>query len=339
MKLWGVVVVGFLLGLVGGLIVTWFVVPLEYYDTYPPMMDAAYRQDWARMVAWSYALEGDWQRTQTRLVDLAPAEVRVAASDVLEQAIAGGRSATVLQRLAELAAAYGASSPAVSIYVQDGSPPEIVATPLPEPTATRPVATSTTAPMRLPTATPRPTLTPTMTASAPITDAVPLRVISQTLTCDPAPFIAVSLTLSRTVEVRGREQQEIVELPMREVWLIWSDGADRAITGFQPEKGLGYADFEVVPGRSYNLYVDSPHGIPIRTLQVEPCPPAEGTGWVSRHLILQEEEVAEEEDDPGATPAPTMTLGLTPTLTITATVTATGVLTMTATPTATLTAP
>jgi len=33
MKFWGVAVVGLLLGLVAGLIVTWFVVPLEYDDT------------------------------------------------------------------------------------------------------------------------------------------------------------------------------------------------------------------------------------------------------------------------------------------------------------------
>jgi hypothetical protein len=157
----------------------------------------------------------------------------------------------------------------------------------------------------------------------PITDAVPIRVISQTLTCAEAPAIAVSLTLSRTVEERGREVQEIVEVPMRQVWLIWNDGADRAITGFRPDKGLGYADFKVVPGLSYNLYVDSPSGIPIRTLQVEPCPADEGTGWVSRHLILQEEISLEEEAELDVTPTLSATLELTTTLTATPAGTAT----------------
>lgn len=122
-------------------------------------------------------------------------------------------------------------------------------------------------------------------------------------------------------------------MPMREIWLIWDDGADRAITGFRPELGLGYADFDVVPGRSYNLYVDRPYGIPIRTLQAEPCPPAEGVGWVSRHLILQEIEL----DGPALETTPTMTPTLlrpsTPGLTVTATITATGLLTTTETPT------
>ena len=59
------------------------------------------------------------------------------------------------------------------------------------------------------------------------------------------------------------------------------------------------------PGRSYNLYVDTPGGLPILTVQVEPCPPDEGTGWVSRSLVLWEE------------PEPTLevTTTLTPTVT------------------------
>jgi hypothetical protein len=332
-KLWGVAIVGLLLGLVGGLIVTWFVVPLEYYDTYPPMLDAGHRREWIRMAAWSYGLEGNWERLQTRLIDLPSAEIREGAVDVLEQAIVREQSVTVLQRLAQLAAAYGASSPAVAIYSTEGAPSTAMPTTVP---ATRPSSTPTRAPaLPLPTSTPPPSLTPTLTPSAPITDTLPIRVISQTLTCDRSPRIAVSLTLSRTIEVRGREEHERVEMPMREIWLIWDDGADRAITGFRPELGMGYADFDVIPGRSYNLYVDRPYGIPIRTLQAEPCPQAEGVGWVSRHLILQEIE----RDESALEITPTVTSPLlrssTPGLTVTATIAATDLLTTTETPTPT----
>lgn len=331
MKLWGVAVVGLLLGLVIGLIVTWFVVPLEYYDTYPPMLDAGYRREWIRMAAWSYGLEGNWDRLQTRLIDLPSAEIREGTVDVLEQAIAREQSVTVLQRLAQLAAAYGASSPAVAIYSAEGAPPTAMPTAVP---ATRPSSTATRAPaLPLPSSTPPPTLTPTLTPSTPITGTLPIRVISQTLTCDPSPRIAVSLTLSRTIEVRGREEQEVVEMPMREIWLIWDNGADRAITGFRPELGLGYADFDVLPGRSYNLYVDRPYGIPIRTLQAEPCPPAEGVGWVSRHLILQEIEPDQPALETTPTVTPTLLITSTPELTVTATITATGLLNTTETPT------
>jgi len=117
-KSWGVAVVGLLLGLVAGLIVTWFVVPLEYYDTYPPMLDTSYRHEWIRMTVWAYGLEGDWERTQARLLNLESSEIRVVAADVLEQATVTGQPVEVLVRLAGFAAAYGVSTPGVVIYGQ-----------------------------------------------------------------------------------------------------------------------------------------------------------------------------------------------------------------------------
>lgn len=310
MKVGGVFIVGLLLGLVGGLIVTWFVVPVQVYDTYPPMLAPRYRQDWVRMTIWAYGLEGNWGRTRTRLMHLPAAEARMVAEEVLEQAVAQGQPVAVLQRLAKLAATFGASGPGITIYTGEGTSVALepgASTPLPQPTATRegPAVTPTLPPP----ATPTPTLTPPP-VSAPTS---PFQITSQTLSCAPEPVIAVSLEVSRTVTERGRERQEQVGLPMREIWLIWADGADRAITGFQPEKGLGYADFTVAPGQNYNLYIDSPSGLPVLTVQVEPCPPAEGEGWVSRFLVIR--EVIEPEAEPDTTPEATLPISPTGTLT------------------------
>ncbi len=317
MKLWGVVVVGLLLGLAGGLITTWFVVPLTYVDTYPPMLAPRYRQDWARMVVWGYAIEGNWDRTQVRLLNLAEDEVATVATDVLNRAVVLGHPMEVIQRIARLAADYGASGPGVAVYLDggdmliDGTLP--VVPPAPSASSDLTPTPSSQAPTVTPTATrrSRPTVTPTPLP----TPEPPFRVVSQTLTCALEPVIAISLEVSRTVEVRGREVSEQVGLPMREIWLIWESGADRAITGFRPEIGLGYADFDVEPGHVYNLYIDSPTGPPVLTVQIEPCPPDEGAGWVSRQLILWEEV------EPEATPTVTATsaVTLTPTLTLTPT--------------------
>ncbi|MCJ7552062.1 MAG: hypothetical protein MUQ30_20515 [Anaerolineae bacterium] len=322
MKLWGVGVVGLLLGLVAGLIMTWFVVPLEYYDTYPPMLDASYRHEWIRMTVWVYGLDGDWERTEARLLNLESSEIRVVAADVLEQATATGQPVEVLERLAAFAAAYGVSTPGVAIYGQGDAGPVAPAAGTPVAGAESAQATPTLAPV-IPslTLTPVPTVTPSLTPTPPVSETSAIRIISQTLTCATEPSIAVSLELSRTIEVRGREQQEIVGLPMREIWLLWDDGADRAFTGFRPDLGLGYADFVVIPGRSYNLYVDSPYGRPVLAVQVEPCPPDEGTGWVSRYLVLRDETEARAVSD---------------TLTVTPTLTGTGVPAATVLPTATL---
>ena len=299
------------------------------------MLDAGYREEWVRMVAWAYSLNGDWERTQTRLLNLPEVEVRNTATDVLERAANEGHSIEILQRLAELAAAYGASSPGVAIYAQGGALPE----PSPVGRASSTPRATETPRVPTPTATSRPTLTPTATPSSSLTDTVPVRVISQTLSCQSKPVVAVSLTLSRTIEVRGREVSEIVGQPMREFWLIWNEGADRAITGFRPDLGLGYADFNVEPGRAYNLYLDSPYGIPVSTFQVEPCPPDEGTGWVSRYLMVQEEVAPELEAT--ATPTSTAQLDRVPVFTTTLTTTepVTGSEGLIATPALTLTLP
>jgi hypothetical protein len=318
-KLWGVLVVGLLLGFTGGLIYTWFVRPLIYVDTYPPMLAPRYRQDWTRMTVWAYAMEGNWERTQIRLLNMPRSEVATVAAEVLDRAVVQGQIVEVLEPIARLAADYGATGPGVTVYLESEgvlpldvmviAPPTPVTMPSPTRTPAQPSSVD-------PSATPQPrppTHTPT---PLPLLDP-PFRVVSQTLTCALEPSIAISLEISRTVEVRGREVQEHIGLPMREIWLIWESGADRAITGFRPEIGLGYADFDVEPGRAYNLYIDSPTGPPVLTLRVEPCPPADGEGWVSRELIIWDE--TEPEEDVATTTTPTLAPVSIPTSTLTAT--------------------
>ncbi len=338
MKLTGVVVVGLLIGLAGGLIYTWFVAPVEYYDTYPPMLASTYRQDWIRMTTWAYGLGDDWERTETRLMNLSHLEIASLAVDVLEQATTRGHDVEMLKRIARLASSYGAEGPGIAIYA-DG---DVAAA---APPADAPVSQTVTPTAATPTPqpTPPPTRAPTVTPTPATLRTSPFRIITQTLSCDPMPAIAVSLELSRTVEIRGREEQEQVGLPMRQVWLTWEDGADRAITGFRPERGLGYADFQVEPGRRYNLYIDSPGGLPVLSFQVEPCPPSEGAGWVSRHMVLLEEQGAASDMIRSgtvltttapltATESLTLTEPLTRTLSLTVTVTVTPAATATSAP-------
>jgi hypothetical protein len=60
-------------------------------------------------------------------------------------------------------------------------------------------------------------------------------------------------------------------VPVVEVWLTWSDGADRAVTGLKPDEGPGYADFKAVPNITYAISVGE-LGLPLVTgLQLETC--------------------------------------------------------------------
>ena len=74
MKSWGVLSIGLILGLAGGLVYTWVISPLEYYDTYPPLMHESYRRDWVQMTALTFGADGNWNRAKLRLHGLDVAE-------------------------------------------------------------------------------------------------------------------------------------------------------------------------------------------------------------------------------------------------------------------------
>jgi hypothetical protein len=130
----------------------------------------------------------------------------------------------------------------------------------------------------------------------PTSGLTPTQDITSTMELSSTLDITTTLDLSRTLELTSTLELVVEnEKPPihnqnwgREIWLMWDDGADRAFTGFRPEYGLGYADFTVEPGRTYNLYIDNPWGVPIMVLQVEPCTAEEGGGWISRKLVVVE---------------------------------------------------
>lgn len=292
MKPGTLLIIGLILGLIGGLVYTWVIEPPAYENTYPPLMHAYYREDWIRMTSFAYGVEGDWERTQIRLQDLAEEEIQNTIAQTLEKAVISGEPIRTLQRLAQLAQHYHIDSPAIAIYASNAplevpSDPARQATATPTPHITTPTRTPVpTASPPPPTVTPSPTLTPSIATT-------PYQIVSQTLTCTQQPHIAITLMLSQTVTKRGRERVEQEELPMTEIWLTWDNGADRAITGFKPDLGLGYADFQVETGEIYKLYLESPTGAPISTLQMMPCTQEEGGGWLSHKLIILREDQAE----------------------------------------------
>jgi hypothetical protein len=115
--------------------------------------------------------------------------------------------------------------------------------------------------------------------------------LTQTITCTEQARISVALVISPTAEgmMEGdaAPPDQPAPLPGEEVWLLWDEAADRAVTGMRPALGLGYADFEVTPGRTYKMYIGSATGAPLVTLPVGPCPLARNdraSGWTSYHL-------------------------------------------------------
>jgi hypothetical protein len=62
------------------------------------------------------------------------------------------------------------------------------------------------------------------------------------------------------------EQQPNVELLLR-----WNEGEDRAVTGLKPEIGMGYGDFVVAAGQSYQVAVIGIESEVAQGIMVDKC--------------------------------------------------------------------
>jgi hypothetical protein len=291
-----------LIGLALGLYYTWVAEPVQFTDTYPPLMYEPYRRDWIRMAALAHGYEGNLARSRWRLQDLAGDMVREELARTLDMAVATGRSVPVLRNLARLAQAYGVESVAVDIYTGGGVGP-VDPTPLPSPTPSPTHTPTPVPPTRTPTPIPpTPTEPPTPIPPSPTPVPPPYVLLDEERSCLPTPNIAVTVTRAVSVTVGGRERLEIQGVSGVEVWILWPEGADRAITGLRPELSPGYADFVVEPNTTYNLYLEQPTGAPLAALEVEPCAAGEEEAWYSWQVTVRETE-----PESGNTPTPTPT--------------------------------
>lgn len=265
------ILLGLIIGLAGSLYYAWVVSPVVYTEASPARLNDEFKSDYILLVSQSYAANGNWDKTQRRLVALDDPDIGQTVGSQLESYLREGRPAPVMQDLAVLAARLGVRSPAISVFAPD-SIAFGTATP------TRPPATPTVTLIPSPSLTRRPTLTPSPTATPtarPSPTAVPVfRLLSQERVCDrngPAPRIEVIAV-----------DAQLDPLPGAEVLVEWEGGSDHFFTGFQPEKGLGYGDFAMSPDTSYRVTMVA-GGPAVSGLRVEDCEIRQGGfagGWL-----------------------------------------------------------
>ena len=291
--------VGVVIGLVLGLTYQWAINPVKLVNTQPALLRTDYRWDWVRMTALSYVADGNLERVHTRLDGLEQNDVIKAMEALIEEYAAASHSADTLRRLTTLGEKLGVHTPAMLVYLHTpGAPsptpsptltptptfsptPSPTFTPTPTPTPTRalthtPTPTSTYPTSLLNTPTPQPTTPPTPTPPL----LARLQVAQQKQVCEPdyGPHIEVVVQDERGVGITG-----VV------VWLMWSSGADRAVTGLKPQHGAGYVDFNAQPNAHYSLGVGESGRPLITDLQFKPCPAGEGTERLigSWHIVLE----------------------------------------------------
>ena len=239
MSRWIFLVLGFGIGLAGGLYYTWLLSPVEYVETAPDSLRSDFRADYLGLIASAYSSDGDLVRARTRLALFPDLEPATELAALAQQRLAAGLADTEANSLSQLASALSRGP-----------------TRTPTPT-TQGVSVSPT-----PSNTPRPSPTrrPTVTPGAAFLLA------SREQICDPL----LSNSLIQVVVLDAAQGP----VPGREVIIVWDTGQDHFFTGLKPELGLGYGDFTMTEGISYTLRLaDSQQ--PVTNLTVHEC---EGDG-------------------------------------------------------------
>jgi hypothetical protein len=222
------------IGLAGGLVYTWVFAPVEYYDTAPDSLHVQDKGVYLAMIGDLYHYEQDLARAEARLAALdVEADGAVLASHIEYYLDGGGRPEEV-RNLARLAEDLGASGGVLLVF---GPEP----TPTPSPAPTLPVQTDTQ---------------PTVTATIP--PAPVFSLVDKTAVCaEPGQPGQITIWV---LDTDGNE------VPGVEVVVSWATSQDRFFTGLRPERGQGYADFEMSPRTEYEVTLAGYQGDAVQEL-------------------------------------------------------------------------
>jgi hypothetical protein len=228
-----ITVVVLAVGVAGGLIYTWVLAPVEYYDTAPDALHIQGKASYSALIGDLYACDGDLERAKVRLAVLGLNADGPTLITLLEQYLEGGGKPEEARNLAQLAKDLGASGGVLLVFGSvDGGTPEADASLTPEVTgANLPVVSPT----------PAPTMTPVPS----------FLLLEQTALCGAAGEPGqISIWV---------QDESGAGLPGMQLVVSWSMGEDRLYTGLRPKKGKGFADFEMKPQVNYDVTLADYH--------------------------------------------------------------------------------
>jgi hypothetical protein len=208
-------------GVAGGLIYTWVLDPIESYESAPDALCVEDKMVYLAIVGDLYAVEGDLSLAEARLAELDVKADGPGLAGLIEQYLEGGGRPEAVRNLAHLAEDLGASGGILMVFASAPGPS-------PEPTPTIP---------------PEPGTSPTPAPS--VTPAPSFRLAEKTAVCAAPGQSGLIAVWVQDAEGNGLAGAEIV--------VSWATGEDRFVTGLRPERGVGYADFEMSPQVEYDV--------------------------------------------------------------------------------------
>jgi hypothetical protein len=267
------VLVGIVVGLSLGLLLTWQVWPVQYYDTDPIDLRQEYKDDYVVMIAAAYAQERDLGLASLRLGQLGLEDAKQAVLGLFQRYGEAGYSGET-RSLAQLAYDLGVTDVALLPYIEEPTAtpeptPTEVPTTVPVPTVTPAEATptATAAPVEpTPTATVAPS-EPTATATQP--PPTPTSTPTTAPEDTPTPTVASDFDYQMVeqsdqgcnsdrdgdyilVYVRDENDRGVAGV---KIVVKGPDVEDWFFTGLKPEIGPGFADYRVLAPGSYTVEV------------------------------------------------------------------------------------
>jgi hypothetical protein len=270
------IVLALLAGLGLGLAYSWLISPTQYVDASPSILRADFKDQYRAVVAASYASTHDIERARARLALLGDADPVQSLSAQAQRMLAAGESFESVRLVAQLAtdlqqgvislpatgtsAAMIANTPTISIQQTNETPPA-GSTSIPTELIETPPASVTS--------TPRPTHTPIPPPAAPFS------LVGQDEVCDPdLPAGLLQIFLMDRFRVQA---------PGIEITVTWNGGEDSLFTGFKPEVGDGYADFQMEPGIFYSVRVEG--GTIVPNISIPNCTDSNGQMYLGGVLL------------------------------------------------------
>jgi len=245
---WSGLIFGVIAGVAAALYVAWNLAPVEEIDIAPSQLRDSDRNHYVVAIMLDYAYDGDLARTVQRLIELdLPGNdpIQAVADIACEMARTGyvdsNGGLNAIRNMQAFYQGQGKSGCADQILpVVNIQPTNAIIAVLPTPTL-RPPASKTP--------TPPGTIQPT---------EIPTPVAVGATQAPSQDFELVGLNTFCSTEIVGVIEVRVVnfdfqELPGQPIRVRWTNGESTFYTGLKPERGDGYADFDMEPGLAYTI--------------------------------------------------------------------------------------
>ena len=254
---------GLLIGAMLGLAYAWFYAPVHYVDASPASLSESYRDHYRVLISAAFLANGDLPRARARLGLLGdPDPARLLAIQA-QRALAEKQPEQVINALGLLAVSLSEGGlPAVALPPTPAPMPAFTPAEVLPPTPQNSPTVDTIPSAAVPTvgveAVPTEASTPTSRPPTPTPTLLPTRTATPT---QGAPYVLKDK--SPLCDIKVREPRIIIHtldaagqpVPGVEIIVSWPGGEDRLFTGLKPELGLGYGDFNMLPGVTYSVHL------------------------------------------------------------------------------------